>query len=166
MAGNPIEGLELYESTCIVCHGENGAGTENAPQLNNPERLSSFDDEWYVDTIREGRPAEGMPTWGTVLSPVEIRDLVALLRTWQRGETVEPITVEEALAEAMHMLDHGDWHATEHALEQAMRTASGEALPLIQEALVAVDDEDFRAADKALSELQKLLDIHVESHED
>ncbi len=86
--GDVSKGLVIFNSTCIICHGENGQGTERAPALNDPVKLAQFDDKWYANTIAEGRPAQGMPTWGTVLSPAQIRDLVALLRAWQRGETV------------------------------------------------------------------------------
>jgi mono/diheme cytochrome c family protein len=86
--GDPSKGLVIFNSTCIICHGENGHGTERAPALNDPVKLAQFDDKWYADTIAAGRPAQGMPTWGTVLSPLQIRNLVALLRAWQRGETV------------------------------------------------------------------------------
>jgi len=86
--GDPSRGLAIFISTCIVCHGENGQGTERAPALNDSIKLAQFDDKWYADTIATGRLAQGMPTWGTVLSPLQIRDLVVLLRAWQRGETV------------------------------------------------------------------------------
>ena len=81
--GDPAKGLVIYKSTCIICHGENGQGTDRAPALNDPAKLAQFDDAWYANTITAGRLAKGMPTWGTVLSPQQIRDLVALLRTWQ-----------------------------------------------------------------------------------
>jgi len=87
--GDPAKGLEIFNSTCIVCHGETGAGTERAPVLNDPQKLAQFDDDWYASTITQGRPSQGMPTWGTVLSPAQVRDLVALLRAWQRGENIE-----------------------------------------------------------------------------
>ncbi|MBL1197481.1 MAG: c-type cytochrome, partial [Chloroflexi bacterium] len=119
LQGDAVQGLLIFNNTCVVCHGETGVGTEIAPALNDPEKLGQLDDEWYIDTISQGRPAQGMPTWGTVLSPVEIRDLVALLRAWESGETVEPPGPEEELAEALHLLDHGDLHAAEHSLQTA-----------------------------------------------
>jgi cytochrome c oxidase cbb3-type subunit 3 len=89
-AGDPARGLEIFNSTCIVCHGATGMGTDRAPALNDPTKLAQFDDNWYINTITNGRPAQGMPTWGTVLSPAQVSDLVALLRAWGRGETVQP----------------------------------------------------------------------------
>lgn len=88
LKGDPSNGLKIFNATCIICHGDNGKGTDRAPALNDPTRLSQFDDQWYVNTIANGRLAKGMPTWGTVLSPIQINDLVALLRAWQRNETV------------------------------------------------------------------------------
>ena len=85
---DPVRGAGIYERTCFICHGENGRGTDIAPALNNPERLKKLDDAWYRSTIMHGRPAKGMPTWGTVLSPPQISDLVALLAAWREGNTV------------------------------------------------------------------------------
>jgi cbb3-type cytochrome c oxidase subunit III len=82
--GDASRGGEIYSSICIVCHGENGQGTDRAPALNDPALLSQFDDAWFRDTIMNGRPAQGMPTWGTVLSPKQISDLIALLDTWRK----------------------------------------------------------------------------------
>ena len=167
VAGNPVEGLAIFNSTCVACHGENGQGTERAPALNDPVKLAQFDDEWYANTIAEGRLARGMPTWGTVLSPQEIRDTVALLRAWQRGEMVEPSGAAEALAEAVHMFEHGDLHAAEHALEEAAQKATGEALAAINETLEAIEDGNHAAAEAAIRRAQELLGVEsVEGDED
>ena len=85
---DPVRGAEIYETTCFICHGEDGQGTSTAPAVNDPERLQKFDDIWYRNTIAHGRPAKGMPTWGTVLSPAQINDLVALIAAWREGESV------------------------------------------------------------------------------
>ena len=85
---DPIRGAEIYETTCFICHGQEGQGTSTAPALNDPERLQKFDDIWYRNTIARGRPAKGMPTWGTVLSPAQINDVVALIAAWREGESV------------------------------------------------------------------------------
>src|SRR5262249_27966169 len=82
-AGNADRGGQIFSSVCFICHGDNGAGTDRAPALNDPALLNQFDDAWFKKTIIAGRPAQGMPTWGTVLSPLQISDLVALIDQWR-----------------------------------------------------------------------------------
>ena len=76
-------GQDIFGSICYACHGPNGEGTTRAPALNSKDLLTRFDDDWFRKTIANGRPAQGMPTWGKVLSPEQIDDLVAYLRSWQ-----------------------------------------------------------------------------------
>ncbi len=90
IAGDPAQGQVIFNSTCFICHGTNGQGTDHAPALNDPTLLNQFDDAWFRDTIMQGRPAKGMPTWGTVLSPKQIADLIALLDAWREGQSVAP----------------------------------------------------------------------------
>jgi cytochrome c oxidase cbb3-type subunit 3 len=163
MAGDPVDGLVIYNGTCIVCHGEDGSGTERAPALNDPVKLAQFDDEWYVDTIKDGRPAKGMPTWGTVLSPEQINSLVALLRAWEHGEVVAAPGPEEALAEVLHLLEHGDMHGAEHALEDLMGSASSDLMPALTKAMNAIDAGDAAAAQAAIQEAQSLLGAETPS---
>jgi mono/diheme cytochrome c family protein len=85
---DPVRGAAIYDQTCFVCHGEDGLGG-SAPALNDLERLEKLDDAWYRGVINRGRPAKGMPTWGTVLSPSQINDLVALLSAWREGQRIE-----------------------------------------------------------------------------
>lgn len=156
MMGDPVNGLVIYSDTCTICHGEQGAGTNAAPALNNPERLSALDDEWYVETISEGRPAQGMPTWGTVLSPVQIRDLVALLRAWDRSETVELPGPEAHLHEAVHMLGHGDPEAALHELEEAAEISEGDTLTAVENAINAINAGDIESAQAFIEEAEAL----------
>lgn len=157
MVGDPAQGLVIFYSTCIVCHGEGGQGTDRAPALNDPVKLAQLDDDWYADTITQGRPAQGMPTWGTVLSPAEVRDLVALLRAWGRGETVESPGAGDALAEALHLLERNDLRAAEQALEGLAESATGEVLAAINRALEALEAGDRGAAEAAIQEASELL---------
>ncbi len=158
-AGNPVDGLVLYNSTCVVCHGANGQGTAEIPALNDPQKLAQFDDDWYIDTIMEGRPSKGMPTWGTVMSPDQAYDLVALLRVWEQGETVQLPGPEEAIAEALHALDEGDIHGAEHGLGKAITGADGDVLILLNEAMTALEDGDAATAEAAMREALTLLGV-------
>jgi cbb3-type cytochrome c oxidase subunit III len=158
MMGDPVNGLVIFSGTCAICHGEAGSGTDKVPSLNDPNRISQFDDEWFVETISEGRPSKGMPTWGTVLSPIQIRDLVALLRAWERDETVNLPGPEVYLHEAIHMLGHGDNEAALHELEEAIGVAEGEMLAAIERAIQALIQGDTVAATEAIEEAESLGD--------
>ncbi|MDE3091538.1 MAG: c-type cytochrome, partial [Chloroflexota bacterium] len=80
---DPAQGAVLFSTICFACHGINGEGTNIAPALNYRELLTTFDDNWFRQTIAQGRPSRGMPTWGKVLSPSQIDSIVAYIRTWQ-----------------------------------------------------------------------------------
>ncbi|MCL4393836.1 MAG: cytochrome c [Chloroflexi bacterium] len=81
---NPAQGATIYKSICYACHGVNGEGTDRAPALNSQTLLAQFDDNWFRQTISQGRPSKGMPTWGRVLSPEQINAVVAYIRQWQK----------------------------------------------------------------------------------
>ncbi len=80
-------GAELYSATCAVCHGENGQGGIGRA-LNSEEYLTAFDDAYLKEAIASGRPRQGMPTWGKVLSPSQIEDLVTFMRDWEEGSSL------------------------------------------------------------------------------
>ena len=81
--GDPVEGAVLFSTTCFACHGVAGEGTAVGLRLNDPTLLEKFDDAYFREVIIRGRPERGMPTWGSVLSPVQIEDLVAFIRSWE-----------------------------------------------------------------------------------
>jgi mono/diheme cytochrome c family protein len=81
--GDSVEGAVLFSTTCYACHGVSGEGAEGPP-LNDPDSLERFDDDYYRQVIANGRPDRGMPTWGSVLSPAQVEDLVAYVRSWER----------------------------------------------------------------------------------
>lgn len=89
--GDPIAGAAIFSATCVVCHGENGLGTEKAPPINRPDFLNEISDADLFDIISAGRLAKGMPQWGHVLRPAEISDVVTFIRSWEAAEVV-PVT--------------------------------------------------------------------------
>ena len=147
---DPAQGAVIFASTCFVCHGLGGRGGR-APALNDPERLQRFDDDWFRQTISFGRPAKGMPTWGTVLSPEQIDDVVALLAAWRRGEQVTPATpANEHLDAVLFALSRGDTPDAEFHLTEALGVASPFEAEAIQAALDRVAQGDPQGAVQAL----------------
>jgi len=75
-----------------------------------------------------------MLTWGTVLSPEQIDDLVSLLAAWRRGGQVPPATpANEHLEAVLFGLSRGDATDSEFHLMAALSIAS----PLEAEAIRA-----------------------------
>lgn len=149
-------GAVLFASTCAICHGDQGAGTERAPRLNDPGRLKALSDDWYRGVIRNGRPAKGMPTWGTVLSPEQIEDLVALIAAWRAGTPVSPeFSVPDLLGSAVYSLNQGDSASARLQIEHARSVASGASLDMLDTARSQIDSGDLGGAMQTLTALQK-----------
>lgn len=147
-------GAALFASSCFTCHGENGQGGI-APALNNPARLSTLDDDWYRQTIANGRPAKGMPTWGTVLSPNQIEDLVALIGAWRRSEQVAPdTTVADLLNLALFSLSQGDTEDAVFYLKRAKPGAFGPALEQFDPIIAQIEAQEAEKALTALNDLR------------
>jgi mono/diheme cytochrome c family protein len=147
-------GAVLFAGTCSVCHGENGAGTDKAPQINDPARLAAFPDDWYRGVIRNGRPAKGMPTWGTVLSPNQVEDLVAMIAAWRDGQQVTPsFSVADLLDRATFSLANNDGGSARLHVEHALSVATGAGADALKKALALLDQGDNAAALKALQDL-------------
>jgi mono/diheme cytochrome c family protein len=148
---DPVRGAAIYARTCFVCHGEKGRGTDKAPALNDPERLSELDDVWYRNTIARGRPAKGMPTWGTVLSPAQINDLVALLAAWREGETVSPaIPLATYLTNALFAIREFDRTDAEFYLNEALAEADSSQVEEIRTIIDLIQENRLFEADTRL----------------
>jgi cytochrome c55X len=82
-SGPLVKGLgvaQFFSANCAVCHGANRQGGIG-PAL-TPARLTQ-PDEFYFDTIANGRPGTAMPAWRTTanLSDEDIRNLVTFIKT-------------------------------------------------------------------------------------
>lgn len=149
-------GAKIYAATCVVCHGDNGQGG-TAPALNDPAKLQQFDNAWYAETIAAGRPAQGMPVWGTVLSPQQIGDLTALIDAWRQGEEIVLGDVGSLLKDAMHALEHGKIAEATELLEQAANSAEHEQADVIEEAIAALDAGNTREAEALIKQSEGMM---------
>ena len=151
---DPVKGIKIYVETCMICHGENGRGTEDIPALNDPAKLAKFENGWYRNTIAHGRPAKGMPTWGTVLSPAQINDLLALLTVWREGGTVSPdIPLATYLSNALFALQNFDTVDAEFFLNAALPQADSDQTTEIQATLDLIQENRLFEANARLTTL-------------
>ena len=150
-APDPVRGAMIFANTCHICHGDDGQGTNRAPALNDPVRLKEFEDAWYRSTIAHGRPAKGMPTWGTVLSPAQINDLVALLAAWREGQTVTPIIpFTKHLSNALFAVRQFDQLDAVFYLSAALNQANNQQAEEIQVALDLIEGNHLAEAEARL----------------
>jgi len=151
LAPDPVRGATIFATNCFVCHGDNGQGTEIVRALNDLSRLEDFDDAWYRATISFGRPAKGMPTWGTVLSPSQIDDLVALIGAWRSGQTVKPdISLKSRLKSALFAMRQFDAADTLLHLNSALTLADESQGNIIRDVIKMVEEDDLRNAKDTL----------------
>jgi len=154
-AGN---GAVMFATTCEVCHGQNGlGGIEGIPAINNPEKLNRLDDVWYRDVVANGRPAKGMPTWGTVLSPAQLDDIVALIGAWREGESVAPsFSDTELIDRALYAVQQNDSESALLHIARVLDMVDGSgAAETIEVILVQLQSGDLAGAEAALVTLRK-----------
>ena len=85
------EGAVIFESTCATCHGNNGIGSEFAPAVNDTALLAAADNEQLAALLQYGKPAQGMPSYGAVLSDEQSQHTAAprkFSRTFARLRTI------------------------------------------------------------------------------
>ncbi|HEX7977893.1 MAG TPA: c-type cytochrome [Gemmatimonadaceae bacterium] len=92
---NPYEGNAAVAATgaklfvaynCVDCHGADGSGAMGPSLADGRWHFGGTAPEVY-ESIYQGRP-EGMPAWGSLLSPSQIWTLVTYVRTLEKGKDV------------------------------------------------------------------------------
>ncbi|MCC6236208.1 MAG: c-type cytochrome [Dehalococcoidia bacterium] len=83
VSGPAVKGIavaDFFRANCAVCHGQNRQGGVG-PAL-TPARLTQAD-EFYANTIANGRPGTAMPAWKTTasLSDEDVQNLVTYIKT-------------------------------------------------------------------------------------
>lgn len=79
--GDAAAGAALYVQQCQKCHGDPTTRAE-AIQLGHPTFLALASDAFLQYAIVHGRPGTPMEAFGGKLTPQQIADLVAHLRSW------------------------------------------------------------------------------------
>ena len=86
-------GRQLYGTHCATCHGDSGKGdgpsaaafATKAFDLTDGRVMNTLPDDFLVDIVRDGGPAHGlaptMPPFNRTLSEIQIRQVVAYVRT-------------------------------------------------------------------------------------
>lgn len=149
-------GALLFSTTCAICHGDDGKGSDKGPAINDTLRLATLDNDWYRSVIANGRPAKGMPTWGTVLNPNQIEDLIALVDDWRAGIEVEAaFSVTDLIASAIFSLEEEDAGSAAIHVTRALTVAEGMAAEILRNAGAQLVNEDHAGALATLSALQE-----------
>jgi cytochrome c oxidase cbb3-type subunit 3 len=155
----PARGASIYEASCFTCHGENGKGGDDGKggtllAINDPAQLDKHDDAWYQQTITSGRPAKGMPSWGSVLSANQTADLIALIGAWRKGEkVVSTTTAAQLINSALFSLQQSDQEDALFYLKRAKSIAFGPALDRFDPMIKKIQDGQ---SDAALTDLTSL----------
>jgi mono/diheme cytochrome c family protein len=80
------QGWKMFEVYCTRCHGEDAVGSSFAPALRKSVGPSgTIDHKAFFQTVTNGRPGKGMPTWGNLLSPEQKEDIWNYLRALAVG---------------------------------------------------------------------------------
>jgi cytochrome c oxidase cbb3-type subunit III len=89
--GDATRGADVYKDYCARCHGPTGAGG-SAPSLNDSLFLYTADARFLRYAIMEGRDDTAMPAFRHVLTPEQINDVTAHIRSWG-SPWIEPAPV-------------------------------------------------------------------------
>lgn len=94
-AGDAVKGEELFNATCLACHGEGGVGIEGlGKNMPDSEFIRGMSDEEFLAFVKVGRPTGDpknttgvdMPPKGgnPALSDEDLMDIIAYIRTFQQ----------------------------------------------------------------------------------
>lgn len=90
-AGDAAKGKAIYEQKCLMCHGAKGKGDGPAGAMMNP-RPADFtspaskmkSEGELLQVIESGRPGTTMAGWKGTLSPQQIQDVLAYVRSFDK----------------------------------------------------------------------------------
>ncbi|WP_374602562.1 c-type cytochrome [Arenimonas sp.] len=102
VAGNAEAGAGVYAQHCASCHGDEGEGV-TATALGNPAMLATTPDNFLRYAIEHGRDGTPMESFAGTLSPTQMDDVTAFLRSRATGWNSDPrpLVPPPALADAV-----------------------------------------------------------------
>lgn len=80
--GDPANGELVFTQYCSSCHGPDDAGGALGPTLISAA-VSANDDDFFRQTISNGRAGTAMPSRSGILSAQEIEDVISFLHSKQ-----------------------------------------------------------------------------------
>ena len=77
-------GRMKFNSNCGGCHGEDAVQADRKQDLRLLQRrYADKADEVFATTVKDGRPDKGMPSWAEALSPTDLGEIYAFVKTVQ-----------------------------------------------------------------------------------
>jgi len=122
-AGDETRGGQVFARACATCHGDDGRGGEHAGDIHSSAFLALTSEQFLRRIIITGRPELGMPDYrrldgppGSALTPQDIDDVVALLRSWRTQALALAASEQAPAATAMSRdADRSDQTGSRHA---------------------------------------------------
>lgn len=108
------KGKEIFQTRCVLCHGEKGKGdgpaaaalSSRPADFTDPMHSAFYSDRGRIHIIKKGVPNTPMVGWESTLSPEEIQAVYYYIRSLRAGEE-KPATHEHHGNHDMQMHDHG-----------------------------------------------------------
>lgn len=79
-AAKVADGKQVFATNCVACHGPAGGGIVG-PNLTDEFWLHGGAPDQIFNTVRDGVPTKGMPTWGPTLGGDRVKAAVAYVLT-------------------------------------------------------------------------------------
>ncbi len=108
--GDVVRGRAAYARDCASCHGDRGGG-ESALSLRSPIFLRTASDAQIDYAIRHGRRGTPMPAFEGELSEQTLKDLVALIRSWEAPAEEPQVTAPDEVGAGPVVLNPDGEHA-------------------------------------------------------
>ena len=102
--GDAASGAAIYRAECAQCHGANGEGGTGTA-LGNAAMLALSPDAFLRHAVEHGREGTPMPAFAGKLTPAQMDDVVAFLRSRASGWTAGPRPLRAPPAAADYVLN-------------------------------------------------------------